>query len=312
MEPPEQTASAAAPTPTPEAALTPNPVPPTTPSEDATAEQHVPEMRYLPQDASVPAGPAHPMLASTPQGTGLHRLTGAQRLTSRDQHGEFIAPRWSPDGLQILASRPGFDGVWLIPAGGGEPVLVADGNGYNARWTTDGKIEITDEDGRIRRFTTEGVLETIEEPSEEPPPVYSENDTIWVKPAEGGSPFPLTGGDDRYFNPVLSPDGRYIVYQGLQTGLYVVRADGSGQPVYIGRGNNPVWLPDSSGILFDVTADDGHNLIEGDIYFADVDGRERTNLTEGDGVISERPSVSPDGRRVSYEANGDLYVSVFE
>lgn len=284
--------------------------PPTGPEAELPpeiAEQEVPEMRYLPS-SDLPGGGLHPMLSGAPKKSGDQRIRNARKLTTLEQHGPFLAPRWSPDGLQLIASRPGYNGVWLLGANGEDPILLSESNGYNARWTPDGKIEIPGEDGKVRRFSPDGVLEAAEALAAAAPPAYSEDDTIWVRPSDGGSPFPLTGSEDRFFNPVVSPDGRYVAYQGLNTGLYIARADGSGEPVYLGDGNNPSWLPDSSGLVFDVTRDDGHNLTEGDLYYADAGGEERTNLTEGDGLITQNVTVGPDGQRVTYEADGEIYI----
>ena len=243
---------------------------------------------------------------------GNGKLTGIHALTDRDRDGLFIAPRLSPDGLQMIVTRPGFQGIYLIPSNGGPAQFLADGNAFRAKWTADGKIEVKGEDGTIRTYGTDGTLESTRpaDPSQEL--AYGENDTIFVRPKPGESSRAMTTNDDRYFNPVLSPDGSQIIYQGLQTGLYMAPADGSGEAVYLGVGGGPTWLPDSSGVVFAVTNDDGHHLTEGDIYFVDRNHSERTNLTQDDGLIGQSPTIGPDGRTVVFEAEGTLYTGTIQ
>jgi len=242
------------------------------------------------------------------QSEGARRLHDVRRMTSVEKNGVLLAPRVSPDGLQILATRPGGGGLFLIDRRTGESAQLAQ-SGAEARWTSEGQIRMRDENGVEHLLNSDGLED---EPGASPQaaatdPVFAHDDAIYARSGSGGAPQPLTNGTDKFFNPVLSPDGQYVVYQGLNTGLYLCRADGSGDPRFLGAGNHPAWLPDSSGVVFDVTADDGHNLIRGDIYYSDVNAQERTNLTAGGDLVAQMPSVSPDGNTVFFESGGEIY-----
>lgn len=273
----------------------------------ARPEVDISEFKYLPQEVSIKASGTSPLLNPPTMISSGRRAMNVRPLTDKSKQGEFLSPRWSPDGLMIIASRPGYDGLYVIDAQTGESRRIADGSSFNASWNPDGTIDVKGEDGTTRTYDAEGTLLASKPTEARSGPVYAEQDTIFARTEEGGV-VPLTGNDDRYFNPVLSPDGKHLIYEGLVTGLYMVPVDGSSAPVYIGKGNNPQWMPDSSGVVFDVTADDGHHLTEGDLFFVDRGQSERTNLTPGDALISQRPSVDPSGNRLAFESDGTIYV----
>lgn len=283
------------------------------PTPDGTkVDVKIPEMKYLPANVTLAADRTSAMLTPPNMKTGKGKLTGVRALTDRDRDGLFIAPRISPDGLQVIVTRPGFQGIYLLPANGGAAQFLADGNAFHAKWTADGKVEVKGEDGMIRTYGTDGTLESTRPADPSAELAYGDNDTIYVRPKPGEAAAPLTTNDDRYFNPVLSPDGSTVIYQGLHSGLYMAAADGSGKPVYLGNGGSPTWTADSTGVVFAVTSDDGHHLTEGDIYYVNRDATERTNLTEGDRLIGQSPTIGPDGRTVVFEAEGTLYTGTIQ
>lgn len=62
------------------------------------------------------------------------------------------------------------------------------------------------------------------------------------------------GGD--YWNPILSPDGNKVAFQGRKGGLYLRSADGTGELITVvpeGKGIfKQVWSPDSRNLAFDI------------------------------------------------------------
>lgn len=269
-------------------------------------EEEMQELKYLPEKVNIRGGDGSSVLRMPDMREGARRVYNVRPLTDKDRHGDFYAPKFSPDGLQMIISRPGFNGIFLLDANGGDPFMIAEGNAYGAKWTPEGNVEVRGDDGQIRIYGPDGTLLSTRPIPSDSGPVYNESDTIFVR-NEAGVTLPITGSDDRYFNPVLSPDGSTVVYQGLTTGLHMAPADGSGTAVFIGMGNNPVWMADGSGVVFDVTADDGHYLTEGDIYFVDSNATERTNLTQGDNMVGQMPTVDPSGNTVVFEADGTIY-----
>ena len=95
--------------------------------------------------------------------------------------------------------------------------------------------------------------------------------------------------------PTWSPQGDKIAYTRID-GVYVMNADGSGQPELLwqgsGRGTtlDPAWSPDGSRIAF---AEDVS------LYILDVETRQAVRLTDGT-ISSDSPTWSPDGKRIAF------------
>lgn len=243
--------------------------------------------------------------------TGSKKIVNARPVTSKED-GEFVAPRWSPDGLELLMSRPGYNGLFTVGADGSSvrQVTTREGVGWGADWTETGDIEVRTFNGEKQRLGSDGAPTDSVAVEEDASRVgtYTKDDTVYYRPAPNEAAIPVTSGEDRYHGGVVSPDGKYIAYNGLQTGIHVQALDGSSPPVSLGAGVSPKWLPDGSGVVYYIATDDGHNLVTGDLYAASVDGQTISNLTQTDGIIEQNPSVSPDGTRVAYEADGVVYV----
>jgi Tol biopolymer transport system component len=120
------------------------------------------------------------------------------------------------------------------------------------------------------------------------------------------------GTGDRFFGAVVSQDGDKVVYQGLATGLYLhVRSTGVTR--YIGPGTAPAWSPDGTRVVYEVTEDDGHDIVASDLYVYEV-ARDRVSaITTTDRVIERRPSFSPTGTNIAFDDNaGGVFVGRFE
>ncbi len=270
---------------------------------------------FLPEADPGYASAPRPSARKLPVANGTRRLGPPKAVTSKAE-GEFIAPRWSPDGLELLFSRPGYNGLYTKGVEGGKlrELTDADHVGFKSRWNPDGTITAQTNDGKVQQLGPDGT------PLEAPSPMqdldyvgaFTQDDKVYYRSAPGEPAKLISEGDDRFYGGVVSPDGRYIAYNGLHTGLYIASLDGSGRVVYLGEGHSPSWLPDGSGIVYNVSIDDGHQLLASDLYLASVDGSTISNLTQTPGQIEINPSVSPDGQWVAYEVEGVIYVAPLE
>lgn len=115
-------------------------------------------------------------------------------------------------------------------------------------------------------------------------------------------------GVQENMHPIFSPDGSRVVYGSRrdgESGLYIRNVDGSGQEELLyssGRSMVPMsWSPDGRHIIYWET--------DNFEWVLPLDG-ERTPFRLMD-ANSSHSQISPDGRWVAYNANGDVWVRGF-
>jgi len=234
---------------------------------------------------------------------GATHVLGAYAVTKPRQ---FVGPVWSPLGLDVAFTTQDRAGIW-----------IAGPNTVDARQLTDDRLSESEiiwaADGMqilmsaIDRRPVSLMLTGEKYPVPEiPKPVFEREGNIYIVDEEGESKR-ISGSQDRFHSPKLSPDQTLVAYVGIETGLYVTTADGK-RTISVGKGQNPSWLPDSSGIVYDIPISDGLRTIDGDLWYAAADGSERTNITNTPGIVEAYPAVSPDGQRITFVAEGAVYI----
>jgi hypothetical protein len=240
--------------------------------------------------------------------TGQFQVREARAVTGE---GLYWLPKWSPVGLDIAFTDGARNAIFIAGAmpGGAVRELVSGASiGSDFRWNMDGmSLRVKAPDGQF-----DDVLITGERyPA---PPLTDRlivrDDRIYYF-ASPGPPLAkavlVSGVQDRFSGPILSPDESRTVYHGAQTGLFISAVDGS-RALCVGEGANPTWLPDSSGIVYDMPVSDGRAIVGGDLCIAMADGSYRANLTQTPGIVESCPSVAPDGERIAFVASGVIYV----
>jgi Tol biopolymer transport system component len=205
-----------------------------------------------------------------------------------------VDPAWSPDGRKIAFVR-GEDlteggvaymttcppEIFVMNVDGSGEVRLTTGGGADPAWSPDG-THIAFSSHRTGNYE------------------------IYSMSADGGDLHQLTNTNKTSADPVWSPDGRFIAYgsdytiaredcgfmhtgtpgggddpelvaDGSESNIYVMSSDGSGQKrLTDGKsGNNPVWSPDGTQLIF-VSRRDGYSQI----YRMAADGTDRTMLTQ--------------------------------
>ena len=133
---------------------------------------------------------------------------------------------------------------------------------------------------------------------------------VFVSAADGSNPVQVSHGIWDY-NPLWSPDGKWIAYEGEDPNfdLYVVPSDGSGAARMISGGpatdNAMAWLRDGSGVLFNrVGAGDDHPLV------APLDGGAPRRI----GPVMQgnlHANWSPDGSLLGFDVHRGLGATIW-
>lgn len=246
------------------------------------------------------------MIVLAPGGAAHADRLAEPRLVVRGDH---QAPRFSPDGRELLLTGPKLRGLHVIAIAGGPARRLTDEPeaGVHARWQPDGTIAYRALRAGARReliVDRAGAIRTA--PAAAAPPIaFARDDRMYVR--RGGGLIEL-GSGDRFFGPVISPDGDRVVFQGLVTGLHVYTRS-TGVLARIGPGTAPAWSPDGRRVVFEVTEDDGHEVVASELHVYDVAADRAAPITATERVIERRPSFSPDGARVAFDDDaGGVFV----
>jgi Tol biopolymer transport system component len=251
------------------------------------------------------------ILASIPLGSGI---AAADRLVEPRQvaAGGYYSPHFAPDGRELLLTGPKLHGLYLAPAAGGAVRRISDdpAAGVHARFRPDGAIEFRAVRAGLRRDLVLGRDGTARTAAAAAAPIaLAQDERVYVRRA---GQLVQVGSGDRFFSPLVSPDGDKVAFQGLATGIYVyVRSTGSLR--HIGPGTAPAWSPDSSRLVYELTQDDGHEILASEIHMVEIGSGREHRLTDSEGRIERRPSFAPDGRSIAFDDDtGGIWIARLE
>jgi serine/threonine-protein kinase len=128
---------------------------------------------------------------------------------------------------------------------------------------------------------------------------------VWVLDRNRGTRTRLTFGEGLSTDPVWSPDGRTVAFASTRSGRFSVFSlaeDGTGEATPLTRPREGLifprqWLPDGSGLLFQVVA------ASQDIGVLRVGARFEEEILLGTPFWELEPSVSPDGKWLAYASD---------
>jgi len=268
-----------------------------------------------------------------------------------DSPGDDDQPAFSPDGSQIAFHSARDSGGIFVMGRTGEAVRRVTRFGYKPSWNPDGtelalvteNVEFNPQNSESRgelwvANVQSGKLRRIEA-TDASLPSWSPHGqriayfhrlgaiaggNVWSVPAAGGPPTAVTSGKWRDWNPVWSPDGRYLYFvsdRGGSMNLWRVRIDeASGRAL---AEPEPVTTPATSLAHISIAADGRHIayssvLVTTNVQrlaFDPVRGTvvgEPTWLTHGSRRWAN-PAPSPDGHYVAFyslvEPEGHVYVT---
>jgi len=118
-------------------------------------------------------------------------------------------------------------------------------------------------------------------------------------------------GNGKYIWPSLSPDGQTIVAVDMDRGAFLCTIDGTLIRM-LGKRNAPAFTHDGKWIIYMVDIDDGHQLLDSDIFAVSVDGRNTVRLTN-DKKINLNPAPSTIANKIAFStADGELFILNYE
>ncbi len=228
--------------------------------------------------------------AVNPDGSGLLRLTNN---AVRDAE-----PALSPDGTRVAfaSNRDGDDEIYVIDA---------NGSGGAAKLTNNSASEGSpaySPDGSEIAFTTrrDGNLE------------------VYVMGVTGATPTNLTNHPAADSEPSFSGDGTKIAFESDRAAgnvdVYSMNANGSAVTrltTYENTDESPDFAPDGKQIAFTRNVFDpaGPLPSNDDVWVMNANGGGATNITNHPRGIDDRePSYRPDGAKIVYVDQGDIYL----
>lgn len=236
------------------------------------------------------------------------RITDVTRVTYT---GYFLAPKLSDNQTHILMTEPNFSAIWVLEIGG-ELKKIADEPylGLNARWVQD-HIYATTRSGNMLTFHRNGNMfirkeNQTQENGYEIKVYQDEEDRIHL--IKSNEDLIISLGGDKFYTPELSPNNRFVVYNGLNTGIYIYEIE-TGITRYVGTGTHPTWLGDSRGILYEKTIDDGRNIISSEIYYYSLATHIEYPLTNTSELVEMFPYASTDGKKIVFASQGIVYIA---
>ncbi|HTH54802.1 MAG TPA: hypothetical protein VL728_02070 [Cyclobacteriaceae bacterium] len=273
----------------------------------------------------------------------LINVNDGKRKVIYESQDRFEAPNWMPDGKQLLFNKDG--SLYKIPVGGGTPEKLNTGfanrNNNDHGISFNGKllaishhrdglagggstVYVLPLEGGEPKLITEGTpsywhgwapnnKEVVYVAQRNGSKIYQ----IYKNSVDGGKETPLTSHTNGHVDgPEYSPDGKYIYYNGSQSGtmqLWRMKPDGTEkEQITFDESNNwfPHVSPDGKWIVYlsfaETTNPDDHPFYQRvTLKLMRVDGGPTKvigYLYGGQGTINV-PSWSPDGNFVAFVSN---------
>jgi Tol biopolymer transport system component len=254
-------------------------------------------------------------------------------------------PSWSPDGRWLVVARtrpggegplpgwPSSDGLFLIPAEGGEPRSLALGpvasQAFEPRFSPNGRqlayvsctgflchVEVVElgadfqPEGPPRRLTRRPVfaLGGLAWSPDGRALIFVDYRTarLWRVPIGGNgpaTPIELAGPHSLRPSTAASRDRLVYIHMLGDADVYRFEAERPAEPVLASSSADfgPSFSPDGRRVAFESDRSlDGH-----EIWLADADGTHSVQLTRGPGMSQGSPSWSPDGLRIAFDSQGE-------
>lgn len=189
---------------------------------------------------------------------------GNRKPIRLSENGWYAA--YSPEYTQVAYSEFYDQGIWVMNADGSGAVQLNTIGGGPA-WSPDGKKLAYHVGGTAGK-----------------------NRSVWVMNADGTDADQISSVPGSF--PDWSPDGSLILFHGeVNSGIWQIASDGSGEKLLYRYGGYPVWSPDGEQVAY-------ISLTDWYLWVMNKDGTGNRKLTDHG---SGQPAWSADGQWIAYQ-----------
>ena len=236
-------------------------------------------------DKSDPEEPFNIVLIDV--GTGQKkRITAPPRGTIGDS-----SPTFSPDGSTIAfirAASSGVDDIYTVAVTGGEVKRITTDRRYiiSLAWASDARAVL---------FSSN----------------RSGNHSLWRASLDGAAPERVPAIGENTSDPVFAQSKRRMAYTQFYVDTNIWRVDAAGgtprvQIASTQYDSSPQYSPDGTRIAFRSTRS-GYN----EVWLADADGKNPTQLTSFSNTLTGTPRWSPDGKWIACDSRPEGQPDIF-
>ncbi|NJO91711.1 MAG: hypothetical protein HC831_24155 [Chloroflexia bacterium] len=254
-------------------------------------------------------------------------LSEPTQVTKQDD--DFYQAKFSPDGNKLLATKKGYQGIYIIDLENKNLVTeVTDEEkaGFEAKWAQNGETikyqsrkqtsisktfnyNLKSKSHSLAVSTFKSVATGIDDQQELS--VKYNLKRRMVEASYGEKTWDITKEQGSYYDFVISPDKTKVLIHKNDGRMYIYALDGSGLLYCLGNGLCQSWTPDGKYLVYFISYDNGYYTTESDIYLSKVDGSKKWRLTNTEDKIEKWPHLSEDGSKLTfYDMTSDrIYIS---
>jgi len=246
---------------------------------------------------------------------GLYLMDNSGKIkTISEAAGAGYEPVFSTDGDYVYYRPYKYEGMKKLSSlikksisGNDERVLIKDERDFtsarrlfngNVAVSKNSNIHIADGSQTINKTSSPSLAAFIEKGKIA---LYKNNEKKILTPL----------GEGYYLWPAISPDGSKLLFTKAGKGTFISNLDGQ-ILVELGYANAPRWSPDGKWVVFMRDLDDGHQVIESDIFIISTDGKTTIAITETDGIKEVYPFWGVKNEIVFGSGKGIIYKALLE
>lgn len=137
---------------------------------------------------------------------------------------------------------------------------------------------------------------------------YSDGGQVWYQHLAQKERLGLSTDTEATGGEVASPGGNYVAYLSGNTDSARIVDLRTGSEIDIGEGSNLTWSEDERFLFYDVMDDDGHEILNAEIFVVPADGGTPQRLTFDETKAFHNPHVSGGFLAAEDARTGDIYV----